>query len=80
MFGMKCTLRSHDYVGEAPLSTPYVAPGLIGLCELSREPPHSGLRRPKSWPKVEKDSDMIEILYTKVFGVAEFENEGKSKK
>ena len=43
-------------------------------------PAHSGLRRPKSWPKVEKDSDMIEILYTKVFGVAEFETEGKSQK
>ena len=41
---------------------------------------HSGLRRPKSWPKVEKNSDMIEILYTKVFGVAAFENEDKSKK
>ena len=30
--------------------------------------------------KSQKDSDMIEILYTKVFGVAEFENEGKSQK
>ena len=34
----------------------------------------------KSWPKVEKQLDMIEILYIKVFGVAEFENEGKSQK
>ena len=25
-------------------------------------PLHSGLKRPKNWPKVEKDSDMIEIL------------------
>ena len=40
----------------------------------------SGLKRLKSWPKVEKDSDMIEILYIQVFGVAEFENEGKNKK
>ena len=39
----------------------------------------SGLKCPKSWPKVEKDSDMIEILYIMVSGVAEFENEGKSK-
>ena len=50
------------------------------LHETLDKPPHSGLRRPKNWPKVEKDSDMIEILYTRVFGVAEFENEGKSKK
>ena len=40
----------------------------------------TGLKRPNIWPKVEKESDMIEILYVKVFGVAEFENEGKSKK
>jgi hypothetical protein len=46
----------------------------------SRRTPHSGLKRPKSWPKVEKGSDMIEILYIMVFGVAEFEIEVKSQK
>ena len=44
------------------------------------EQPHSGQKRLKSWPKIEKDSDVIEILCIKIFGVAEFENEGKSRK
>ena len=54
---------------------------MVGALDYGQEvmPPHSGPKLPKSWPKVEKDSDMIEILYIKVFGVAEFENEGKSK-
>jgi len=43
-------------------------------------PAHSGLKRLKSWPKVEKDSDMIEIWYIKIFGVIEFEIEVKSQK
>ena len=34
---------------------------------------------PKKLVKSQKNLDMAEILHIKVFGVAEFENEGKSK-